>query len=179
MDQIQLIETALSSWGAEDVERLLENVSDDVIFQAHGSHDEVLGRLGIRGKCAFRDFLIERLVHFEYLTFEPTVLGICNNVARVQVKYGLHHRASGHELSCTQRIVLQIAGSQITKIDAYYDGPLVQAFLNLATADARLSRTLTTRKENVDDIRAITVIFPQRAEFPFSQMATSKLHMLF
>ena len=142
MDQTKLIKAVLSSWGAQDVAWIFDAVTDDVVYQLNGSRDGLFASRSVQGKDAFRNSFVETSAHFDYLRFDPTVLGIFNDVARVQVKYVLHHWASGHSLTGTKRLVFEIAGNRIARINVFYDGALVQAFLQLTAANAGMGSIL-------------------------------------
>jgi ketosteroid isomerase-like protein len=135
VEQIELIQTLLSAWGTQDVDRMGNIIADDVVYELYGSRHGVLASQIIEGKVSFRTNALQTLAQFDYLQFNPTVLGINNDVARIQVEYVLHHWASGHELAATKRLVIKLSRRRISRIEAYYDRALVQAFVNLIEFD--------------------------------------------
>jgi ketosteroid isomerase-like protein len=136
VEQIELIQTLLSAWRTQDVDRMGNSIADDVVYELYGSRHGILASQIIEGKVSFRAHALKTLAHFDYLKYNPTVLGINNDVARIQVEYVLHHWASGHELAATKRLVIKLLGHRISRIEAYYDRALVQAFVNLIEFDA-------------------------------------------
>lgn len=132
VDHQDLIETTLQYWSAQDVERTLELVSDNVVYQLYISQTALPYGGETRGKDDFRDVLFDILAQFDYLSYEPVILGICGDVARVQTRCVLHHRASGHELDMSKRSVFRIKHGLIVRIDEYLDAALVESFMRLA-----------------------------------------------
>lgn len=84
-----------------------------------------------RGKEACRDLLFSILADFDYLKYEPSILGVRGDTVRTQVRFTYQHRATGETLDGTRRLVFQIRDGLIVRVDGYHDARLVDAFMRL------------------------------------------------
>ena len=134
MDHRELIETTLRFWRVHDVEQTLVTIADDIVYQIYTAQSATPLSGQTSGKEAFGDFLYELLAHFDYLSYEPTILEVHDGVARIQTQYVLRHRASGETLEGSKRSVCTITNDLIARIDEYHDAALVEAFMRLTKA---------------------------------------------
>lgn len=127
-----LIDTALAYWSVQDVEQTLGLFSDDIVYQLYICQSALPFGGETRGKEAVRTMLYDILAQFDYVSYEPAILGVKDGVARIQTRYVMRHRASEEELSGSKRFVCTIKDGLITLIVEYHDAPLVEAFMRLA-----------------------------------------------
>ena len=128
----RLIEKALAYWSVQDVEQTLGLFSDDIVYQLYVCRSAFPFGGETRGKDAVRTLLFDILAQFDYVSYEPAILGVKDGVARIQTRYVMRHRASEEELCGSKRFVCTIKDGLITLIVEYHDAPLVEAFMRLA-----------------------------------------------
>lgn len=131
MSNQTVVEAFFGYWQAQDVEMALSLASDDVVYNLYLSNASVPHGGETRGREKCREVLYMVLAEFDYLAYEPTVLGEDGNTVRSQVHFRYHHRRTGGLLSGTKRMVFTVANGLITQVDEHHDAGLVEAFMRL------------------------------------------------
>jgi ketosteroid isomerase-like protein len=131
MDNCAVVESWISCWAAQDVEMTLVHLHKNIVYKVHAS-SEVLPFGGEkRGHDALRDLMFTVLADFDVLLYSPTFIRALRDGARAHLRYVYRHRTTGEVLEGTRRLVLQIRGGLIVRIDGYYDDRMVEAFMRL------------------------------------------------
>src|SRR5690606_5137735 len=116
-------------WGAQDVELASALFHDSIICKLHAASTDMPFGGEWRGKEACRHAMFSILEEFDYLRYEPTVLGVRGGVVRTQARFKYYHRRTGGILEGTRRLVFRVKGDRIVRIDGYHDAQLVDAFM--------------------------------------------------
>jgi ketosteroid isomerase-like protein len=131
MDNEAIVASWVACWAAQDVEMTLVHMHENVIYKVHAS-SEVLPFGGEkRGRDALRNLMFDVLADFDVLMYSLKFVRVFRNGARAHVRYKYRHRATGEVLEDTRRLVVEIHGGRIGRIDAYYDDRMVEAFMRL------------------------------------------------
>jgi ketosteroid isomerase-like protein len=131
MSNRAVVESFFASWGAQDVELTLAVCHDNIVYKLYVESDILPFGGEKRGKEACRDLLFSILADFDYLKYEPSILGVRGDTVRTQVRFTYQHRATGETLDGTRRLVFQIRDGLIVRVDGYHDARLVDAFMRL------------------------------------------------
>lgn len=126
-----VIARLIESWTAQDIDATIDLLHDDVIYRLHSDPDaaytgETSGKGEVRGLLEFM------LAEWDYIHYEPQLMGVEGGVARIQVRYRLQHRLSGEILGGSKRTVIRLRDGLVAEIDEYEDVALVAAFMRLA-----------------------------------------------
>jgi ketosteroid isomerase-like protein len=132
MDNRTIVVSFLDSWIAQDVELTVAHVADDFVYALHISNEVLPFGGETRGREEIKSVLYTILADFDYLKYEPVILGVQDDVVRVQVDFIYHHRRTGEDLVGTKRLVIKLDDGLIARIDEYHDVALVEAFMRLA-----------------------------------------------
>jgi ketosteroid isomerase-like protein len=131
MSSREVVEAFFAYWGAQDVELATALFHDRIIYKLHvASADVPFGGVW-RGREACRDTMFSILEEFDYLRYEPTIVSARGGVVRAQVRFKYQHRCTGGVLEGTRRLVFQVKGGRIVRVDGYHDVQLVEAFMRL------------------------------------------------
>jgi ketosteroid isomerase-like protein len=121
----------LTSWIAQDVELTVAHTADDVVYALHISNEALPFGGESHGKERIKGILYAILADFDYRKYEPVILGVRGDVARVQVSFVYHHRRTGEDLVGSKRLVITLRDGLIARVDEYHDAALVEAFMRL------------------------------------------------
>ena len=131
MNARSVIESLIASWNTQDVESTLAHCSDDVFYALYVAEDAVpFGGVTV-GKDAMRATLHMMLEQFDYLRFDRAIVGVDDDVVRVQTQFKFHHRRTGGNLEGTMRTVFRVKDGMVVRCDEYLDQGLVEAFMRL------------------------------------------------
>ncbi len=131
MDSRGVVVAVLESWAVQDVERAIAHAAEDIVYALHIS-DQALPFGGETcGWDAFRNVLYTILADFDYLKYEPVILGVEEDVVRVRVSFAYRHRRTAETLTGTKRMVFKLRDSLVARIDEYHDAAMVEAFMRL------------------------------------------------
>ena len=131
MSATAVVDDFLRAWRAQDIDTTLATIADDVVYALHVSNDALPYGGETHGAEALRAVAYAILEEFDYLTYEPVVLGEDEGVVRVQVAFHYHHRRTGENLIGTKRLVFRVESGLIVRIDEYHDAGFVEAFMRL------------------------------------------------
>lgn len=132
VDEPNVVFEVLKYWGAQDVESTLSCFTDDVVYRLHMDTTGMPFGQDAVGRDAFRDRMFDYLAAFDYVLYEPAILEVTPEKARVRIHFGFRHRASGEIISGYNRFILSIRDNRICKLDEYFDAPMFEAFMRLA-----------------------------------------------
>lgn len=132
MDNRAVVESFLACWSVQDVEMTIEHVHDDFVYALYISETALPCGGETRGKDNVRAVLYTMLAEFDYLRYEPEIVAVEGDIVRASIAFVYHHRRTGEDLSGTKRMVLQLKGGLIARIDEYHDAARVEAFMRLA-----------------------------------------------
>lgn len=131
MDARAAVEAIIARWNTQDVEATLDYVHDDAVFALYVSETSVpFGGIS-RGKDEIRAKLFMMLAEFDYLRFDRTIVGVDDDVVKVQTLFKFHHRRTGGNLEGSMRTIFTVRGGAVVKCDEYLDQGLVDAFMQL------------------------------------------------
>ncbi len=131
MKDIEVVGLFFEYWKAQDVEMALSLASEDVVYNLYLSDAAVPHGGETRGREKCRDVLYMVLADFDYLEYQPTIVGQEAEAVRAHVRFRYHHRRTGGELSGTKRMVFTVRDGLIAQVDEYHDAGLVEAFMRL------------------------------------------------
>jgi ketosteroid isomerase-like protein len=133
MQGLAVVEEFARYWSAQDVDLSVGLLAEDAVWDLRISQTalsfagETVGRENIRAGF----FAI--LAQWDYIAFQPTILGFEGGVGRIQVKFHYRHRASGEDLVGSFRANLTVQDDEIVRIDEFHDAPMVEAFMRIAS----------------------------------------------
>jgi ketosteroid isomerase-like protein len=131
MDSRAIVESFFTSWAAQDVELAAMHFHEDMVYELHSATRELPYSGVTRGKAACRDLLFTIIKDFDYLKYEPHIIGVEDDVVRAQVSFIYRHRQSGEVLEGTRRLVFRLRDGLIVRMDRYHDAKLVDAFIRM------------------------------------------------
>lgn len=131
MDRRAVVASLLACWSAQDVEMTLAHCDDDMIYSLYVSEQTVPFGGEARGKEACRQVLHMMLEQFDYLRYEPEIVGVTDDVVRVQIRFRFHHRRTGENLDGSMRTRFTVNGGLVQRVDEFVDEALVAAFMRL------------------------------------------------
>jgi ketosteroid isomerase-like protein len=130
----RLVEDLARWWKANDVDRTLAVMADDIVYVLHGSTP-----IERSGKPAFGALLRHMSLQWDYEQYESTVMGVTegadSDVVRVKTDFAYRHRASGRLLSGSKRFKLTVRDGVVVRIDEFQDEEMVRAFMRLVTLE--------------------------------------------
>lgn len=131
MSSRKVVEAYFAYWAAQDVEMTTSLFHPSIIYKMHvDSADRPFGGEW-RGVDACRHTMFSILEEFDYLKYEPVILGVKGGVVRTQIGFKYSHRRTGGILEGRRRLVFKVKGGLIVRIDGYHDAKLVEAFMKL------------------------------------------------
>lgn len=127
----EVVEAFFAYWGAQDVEMASALFHEDIVYRLHvGRTDLPFGGVW-HGREACRDAMFSILKEFDYLRYDPIIVGMRGGAIRAQVAFKYQHRQTGGILEGTRRLVFRVKTDRIVRIDGYHDARLVEAFMRL------------------------------------------------
>jgi ketosteroid isomerase-like protein len=132
MDNQAIVRSFFTSWGVQDAELAAMHFHDDIVYELHIAREALPFGGVTRGKAACRVVLFAILKDFDYLKYEPSIVGAEGDIVRAQVSFKYLHRPSGESLEGTRRLVFRLRDGLIIRIDGYHDTEMVEAFVRLA-----------------------------------------------
>ena len=131
MSSREVVEAFFAYWGAQDVELTTALLHDGIVYKLHVATTDLPYGGEWRGREACRHAMFSILEEFDYLKYDPVILGVRGGIVRSQVRFKYQHRRTGGILEGTRRLVFRIKGDRIARIDGYHDARLVEAFIRL------------------------------------------------
>lgn len=128
-----ILAAAHGAWSRMDLERTLSWYCDDLTYVCNtGGIDG--GRLIIRGKDQFRDFLQPVIETVESKT-EITQFKLVDGVARASIDCILRHRRSKLELVGSYIQIIKFVPGKISELEEIHDAQRMAAFWKLVLAE--------------------------------------------
>lgn len=131
MDPRAVVAEALKLWGAQDVESTFEYAAEDVVYALHFDEDLAPYAGVTHGREAMKAAFYGMIAEFDYLKWEPVIVGVENDVVRVQTQFFYHHRRTGANLEGSLRTIFTIKDGLIVRCEEFLDRGLVEAFMRL------------------------------------------------
>lgn len=131
MDPREIATEVYNLWRVQDVESTFAYVAEDVVYALHFDEDLAPFAGVSHGREAMMGAFYKMIEEFDYLKYEPTIVGVEGDVVRVQVQFRFHHRRTGADLEGSMRSVMTVTGGQIVRCEEYLDRGLVEAFMRL------------------------------------------------
>ncbi len=126
---LAVIETFVDAWRLQDIELTLATLHEAVIYRLHlepGSHPHAGSTVG---KLAMAAVMGETARDWDHLYYQPTLLGVDEDIARVQVRYQIIHRASRSLLAGSNRMIVKVKDDRVVEIDQFEDAARIAAFM--------------------------------------------------
>ena len=116
-----IVEAAHAAWNAGDLEGVLQNYVDDLIYVSNveGANGQPLV---IHGKDAMRSHFSSVLVAVESKTTIES-FHFEGESARVRLAAFVRHKTTGHVLTGSFRQILQFRGFRISKLEDFHSTP--------------------------------------------------------
>ncbi len=131
MDPLAVATEVYALWSVQDVESTFAHVAEDAVYALHFDED-LAPFAGIsHGREAMMAAFYAMIEEFDYLKYEPTILGVDGDVVRVQIQFRFHHRRTGETLEGSMRSVMTVTDGQIVRCEEYLDRGHVEAFMRL------------------------------------------------
>jgi ketosteroid isomerase-like protein len=131
MDAREIAAEVYRLWATQDVESTFAYVAEDVVYALHFDEDLAPFAGVSHGREAMMGAFYKMIEEFDYLKYEPTIVGVEGDVVRVQVQFRFHHRRTGADLEGSMRSVMTLTDGQIVRCEEYLDRGLVEAFMRL------------------------------------------------
>ena len=163
MQDTEVVDLFFEYWKAQDVEMAMSLATEGVVYNLYLSDAAVPHGGETRGREKCRDVLYMVLADFDYLEYQPTIVGQEADAVRAQVRFRYHHRRTGGELSGTKRMVFTIRDGLIAQVDEYHDAGLVEAFMRL-----------TQQREASNEVREPPGLPSRRTPAPCAPQETEK-----
>lgn len=129
IDARSVVEAVIAVWNTQDVEATLAYVDDDAVYALYVSEETVPFGGVSNGKDEIRATLFMMLSEFDYLRFDRTIVGVDDDIVKVQTQFKFHHRRTGGNLEGSMRTVFTIENGLVVRCDEYLDRGLVEAFM--------------------------------------------------
>jgi ketosteroid isomerase-like protein len=130
IDARSVVEAIITIWNTQDVEATLAYIDDDAVYTLYVSEESVPFAGVSNGKDEIRATLFMMLAEFDYLKFDRTIVGVVDDVVKVQTQFKFHHRRTGCNLEGSMRSVFTIGNSGlVVRCDEFMDRGLVEAFM--------------------------------------------------
>ncbi len=129
IDAQSVVEAVIAVWNTQDVEATLAYVDDDAVYALYVSEETVPFGGVSNGKDEIRATLFMMLSEFDYLRFDRTIVGVDDDIVKVQTQFKFHHRRTGGNLEGSMRTVFTIENGLVVRCDEYLDRGLVEAFM--------------------------------------------------
>jgi ketosteroid isomerase-like protein len=142
MDSRSVITSFFACWRVQDLEMALLHAHPDLVYVIHNGPDASPLAGVYHGIDRVRELGYSVLAQFDYVRYEPTIVGVEGDVVRAQVIFGLRHRGSGHVIEGSQRSVFVVRDGLIASVDIYEDALRVEAFMRLARGSEQWDGTI-------------------------------------
>jgi ketosteroid isomerase-like protein len=160
MDARAVIVEVLKRWRTQDVETTFELCADDVVYVLYVSEDAVPFGGVTQGRDAMMSVFYTFIEQFDYLKYEPLIVGVDGDVVRVQTQFQYHHRRTGEDLTGSMRTVFTVRDGLVVRCEEYVDRGLVESFMRLA------------RQREADNEIVAPPALPQRRSSPNEERPT-------
>ncbi|MFN3746905.1 MAG: nuclear transport factor 2 family protein [Hyphomicrobiaceae bacterium] len=127
----EAVEAFFAYWSVQDVELACALFDTNIVYRRHVASNDILFGGEWSGIDACRQAMFSLLEEFDYLYYNPTILGAKRGMVRAHVAFKYRHRRTGGILEGTRRLVFHVKGDRILRIDSYHDARLVEAFMRL------------------------------------------------
>ncbi len=132
MSPRDVVAEALRLWGAQDVESAFALVAEDVVYALYIS-EELAPFAGVsQGREAMMLAFYRMIEEYDYLKYEPVIVGAEGEVVRVQTQFLFHHRRTGTNLEGSMRTVITIRDGLMVRCEEFLDRGMVESFMRLA-----------------------------------------------
>jgi len=126
------VELFLRYWSAQDVPMSMTTTAEDVVYTLHVNDTSVPFAGSQRGHEAVSAALYQILADWDLVDYDPEILGIEGDTARVRCDFRYRHRRSGNELKGSFRLVMKVRDGLIVAADEYQDAALLEAFIRMS-----------------------------------------------
>ncbi len=132
MDNKSVVASFFACWSVQDLEMAVAHGHPDLVYTIHNGQDASPLAGIYRGAEACRDLGYAMLAVFDYLTYEPTIVGVEGDIVRAQVNFRYRHRATGNIIEGTRRLVFEIKDGLIYRLDSFEDTLRLEAFMRMS-----------------------------------------------
>jgi ketosteroid isomerase-like protein len=128
----ELVAEIIKLWATQDVESAFAYVADDVVYALYIS-EELAPFAGVTyGREAMMAAFYKMIEAYDYVKWEPVIVGAEGDVVRVQTQFRFHHRRTGTELEGSMRTVITMRDGLMVRCEEFLDRGLVESFMRLA-----------------------------------------------
>lgn len=131
MDSRSVVASFFARWSAQDVELAVDLAHPDVAYTFHVAAEAAPFSGVHHGPEACREMAYAILAEFDYLKYEPIILGADGDIVRAQVEFKYRHRRTGSTIEGTRRLVFEIRDGLIYRLDSFDDARRFEAFMRL------------------------------------------------
>ena len=132
MDPRSVVEAAIARWATQDVESSFVYVAEDVVYVLHIAEDLTAFAGVTEGKEAMKAAFYKMIEEYDYLKWEPVIMGVAGDLVRVQTQFRFRHRRTGTDLEGSMRTNFTIRDGLIVRCEEHVDRGHVEAFMRLA-----------------------------------------------
>ena len=131
MDPRSVIEEVLKRWRTQDVASTFVFTAENVVYALYIA-EELAPFAGVtEGRDAMMAAFYKMIEEFDYLEYEPTIMGVEGDVVRVHTRYRYRHRRTGSDVGGSYRTVFTVRDGLVVRCEEYVDRELVEAFMRL------------------------------------------------
>jgi len=131
MESRSVVASFLACWSVQDLEMALAHLHPEIVYTLHNGPDARPFSGSHSGIDSCRQLGYTVLAEFDYLHYEPTIVGVKGSVVNVHVVSRLRHRTTGSVVEGSQRSIFEVRDDLIARIDIYEDAPRIEAFMRL------------------------------------------------
>jgi ketosteroid isomerase-like protein len=131
MDSRSVVDSFFACWRVQDLDLAVAHAHPEIVYTIHNGRDASPFSGVYRGPEACRDLGYAVLSDFDYLAYEPTIVGVEGEIVRAQVFFRYRHRPTGNLIEGTRRLVFEIKDRLIIRLDSYEDAQRLEAFMRL------------------------------------------------
>ena len=132
MDSRSVVASFFACWSVQDLEMAVAHAHPEFVYTIHNGRDASPLAGVYRGPDECRDLGYAMLAEFDYLNYEPAIVGVEDNIVRAQVNFRYRHRATGNIIEGSRRLVFEIKDDLIYRLDSYEDTLRLEAFMRMS-----------------------------------------------
>lgn len=132
MDSKSVVASFFTYWKVQDLEMAVAHGHPELIYTIHNGRDASPLAGAYRGPDGCRDLGYAMLAEFDYLHYDPEIIGVEGNIVRAQVNFRYRHRKTGNIIEGSRRLVFEIKDELIYRLDSYEDTLRLEAFMRMS-----------------------------------------------
>lgn len=128
---VETAELFLQRWAGDPAGTMTDMVAQDIVYTLNVSPDAIQLGGATEGWDAVNAKMMGIRQVFDYLFYQPRILGVDGDRVRAQIELIFRHKLSGQLLMGSMRTVMTVRHGMIARVDEYVDAPLIESFMKL------------------------------------------------